>query len=163
VTNDSCTKFAANQVMPQAPWRIHVTDEVIARVVPAYFVAHPEMVLGVPGASSGMYGAGYTVALPDGGREETIATLVERMRALPSGLLRPAPPSIAATPWLRVPLTDDVGHLQDSARPVVETQISSAQTLRVPALLAVRDAARAALRAQLDAPLRRRSKRASGV
>jgi len=24
----------ANQVMPQAPWRIHVTDEVIARMVP---------------------------------------------------------------------------------------------------------------------------------
>ena len=116
----------------------------------AYFVAHPEMVLGIHGASSGMYGAGYTVALPDGGREETIATLVERMRALPSGLLTPAPPSIAATPGLRVPLTDDVGHLQDSARPFVEPQLSSSQTLRVPALLAVRDAARAALRAQLD-------------
>ena len=54
----------------------------------AYFVAHPEMVLGIQSATSGMYGAGYTVALPDGGRESAIATLVERMRALPPGSLR---------------------------------------------------------------------------
>ena len=47
------------------------------------------MVLGIQSATSGMYGAGYTLALPDGGREATIATLVERMRALP-GLLRGA-------------------------------------------------------------------------
>jgi excisionase family DNA binding protein len=40
VSQDTVRRWArdgsleANQVMPQAPWRIHVTDEVIARTVP---------------------------------------------------------------------------------------------------------------------------------
>ncbi len=116
----------------------------------AYFVAHPEMVLGIQSATSGMYGAGYTVALPDGGRESLIATLVERMRALPPGLLTPAPPSIASTPGLRPRLAHAGGDLKESAPAILDPQLSPSQTVRVPALFAVRDAARAALRAQLD-------------
>src|SRR6202011_2915953 len=114
----------------------------------AYFVAHPEMVLGIQSATSGMYGAGYTVAMPDGGRESLIATLVERMRALPPGLLTSAPSGIAATPGLPPRVAHDGGDLKESALAI--PQLSASQTVRVPALFAVRDAARAALRAQLD-------------
>src|SRR5205807_2000076 len=99
---------------------------------------------------SGMYGAGYTVALPDEGRESVIATLVERMRALPPGLLAPAPSSIATTPRLRPRLADDGGDLKESAPAILDPQLSPSQTVRALALFAVRDAARAALRAQLD-------------
>jgi N12 class adenine-specific DNA methylase len=107
-------------------------------------------VLGIQSATSGMYGAGYTVALPDGGRESLIATLVERMRALPPGLLTPAPSSIASTPGSRPRLTDGGGDLMESAPGILDPQLSASQTVRAPALFAVRDAARAALRAQLD-------------
>jgi N12 class adenine-specific DNA methylase len=108
------------------------------------------MVLGVQGATSGMYGAGYTVAMPNGGRESVVATLVERMRTLPPGLLTPAPPSIATTAGLGLGLVNDGAALTESAQAVLEPQRSPTQAVRVPALLAVRDAARTALRAQLD-------------
>src|SRR5436190_13094771 len=116
----------------------------------AYFVAHPEMVLGIQSATSGMYGAGYTVALPDGGRESVIATLVERMRALPPRLLTPASSSIATAPGLRPRLAGDGGDLKEFAPAILDPPLSPSQMLRVPALFGVRDAARAALRAQLD-------------
>jgi len=119
----------------------------------AYFVAQPRMVLGIQGAASGMYGAGYAVALPDGGRDAVIGTLVERMRALPPGLLTPAPPSIATTAGLRHRIAHAGADLTESAHEVGDTRLSPSQPVRVPALLAVRDAARAALRAQLDGAL----------
>src|SRR5437899_2122239 len=72
------------------------------------------------------------------------------MPALPPGLLTPAPSSIAATPGLRPRLTHDRGDLNGSAPAILDPQLSASQTVRVPGLFAVRDAARAALRAQLD-------------
>jgi len=51
---------------------------------------------------------------------------------------------------LRPRLADDGGDLKESAPAILDPQLSASQTVRVPALFAVRDAARAALRAQLD-------------
>src|SRR5260370_31140827 len=79
-----------------------------------------------------------------------MATVVEGMRALPPGLLTPAPASSAATPGVRPRLAHDGGDLKESAPAILDPQLSASQTVRVPALFAVRDAARAALRAQLD-------------
>ena len=72
------------------------------------------------------------------------------MRALPPGLLSPAPSSIATTPGLCPRLAHDGGDLKESTPAILDPQLSASQTVRVPALFAVRDAARAALRAQLD-------------
>ncbi len=137
------------------------TEEVRADVS-AYFAAHPELVLGTSGAASVMYGGGgYTVAMPAGGRDTVISALRERLRALPAGLLAPAPDDRALT---LPPSRADVGcDLKDGTYAVrddavwvcregrlVDPQLSPTQAVRVRELLAVRDAARAALRAQLD-------------
>ena len=128
----------------------------------AYFVAHPEMVLGTGGAASVMYGGGsYTVVMPAGGREAVIGGLQERLRALPAGLLAPADGNAVLTP---PPYLADVNHdLKEGAYAMrddtvwvcrggrlVDPRLAPAQAVRVRELLAVRDAARSALRAQLD-------------
>jgi len=137
------------------------TDEVRADVN-AYFALHPEMVLGTSGAASVMYGGGgYTVAMPAGGRDAVVSALRDRLRALPAGLLAPDPDGTALT---LPPSPANAGcDVRDGAYAVrddavwvcrggrlVDPQLSSTQAVRVRELLAVRDAARAALRAQLD-------------
>ncbi len=128
----------------------------------AYFVAHPEMVLGPQGTTSVMYGGGgYTVALPPGGREAVIQVLHERMRALPAGLL--ASPTPASTPAARPSFADDGRDRKECAYVVegdellvcrggqlVDPQLSPSHAVRVREMLVVRDAARTALRVQLD-------------
>jgi N12 class adenine-specific DNA methylase len=118
------------------------------------------MVLGVHGVTSQMYGGGgYTVALPDRGREAVIAALLDRMRALPAGLLAPAPPTAVPAQELvdgDLDLKEGAHAVHDDALWVyrdgqlVDPQLTPSQSARVRALLGVRDAARVALRAQLD-------------
>ncbi len=148
-------------VAPFAP-----PTEVVQAEINAYFAAHPEMVLGQAGATSSRYSsAEYTVALPPGGREAVSSALRQRLRALPAGLLAPAPAS-TIPPLLAAPISaaeDHDGRVPEGAHVVVQDilrvcrggrlvdpQLSPAQTLRVRELLALRDAARAALRLQLD-------------
>jgi hypothetical protein len=128
--------------------------------VNAFFVANPDMVLGVQGVASQRYGGGgYTVWLPEGGPEAVGAALRVRMRALPPDIVAPAPSSVVPAPSIADTTLDCKegayvdrngslrlyrgGHLEDA-------HLSAAQTVRVRALLVVRDAARVALRAQLD-------------
>jgi N12 class adenine-specific DNA methylase len=130
----------------------------------AHFAAHPELVLGQEGLASVMYGgSGYTVAMPDGGRDAVVGALRRHLRALPAGLLAPAPP-VAVSPGVSRVVPADAGlDLKEGAHAalddgvwvcrggqLVDPGLSAAQAGRVRELLAVRDAARAALRAQLD-------------
>jgi N12 class adenine-specific DNA methylase len=122
------------------------------------------MVLGVHGATSVMYGgAGYTVAMPDGGREAVIDSLRDRMRTLPAGLLAPAPPQGTTGPAVRRPVAHKNADLKEGAYTIldgalwvcrdgqlVDPRLTPSHATRLRELMAVRDAARAALRAQLD-------------
>jgi N12 class adenine-specific DNA methylase len=131
----------------------------------AYFVAHPAMVLGTHGVASVMFGgSGYTVVPPVGGREAVIRELVERMRALPPDALAPAATKIAtATGAAGHALSPERAPMRDGAYTIVDdkvfvrksgelfaTNTPAPMQARLRGLLAVRDAARAALRAQLD-------------
>ncbi len=146
----------------QAGGRYSPPIEEVRADLNAYFVAHPEHVLGTQGAVSVMYGGGgYTVALPEGGREAVIEALRDRMRALPAGLLAPAQRPALTAPALRT-RANHGANLKEGAYVVlgalrvcrggqlVDPLLSSSQTTRVQEMLAVRDAGRAALRAQLD-------------
>jgi N12 class adenine-specific DNA methylase len=127
----------------------------------AYFVAHPEMVLGTHGVASVMYGgSGYTVVPPVGGREAVIKELVERMNGLPPDALAPAVTNVATgTGAARKAASPEGAPLREGAYTVVDEKVfvcKSGELLavntpapmqaRLRGLLAVRDACRAALR-----------------
>jgi hypothetical protein len=135
--------------------------------VNAYFVAHPELVLGTQDATSAMHGgAMYTVKLPPAGRDPVIAALRETMQALPSNVVAPRQNGAAfsLTPMRQeAPMAEANTALREGAYAIigdallvrrdgrlVDPQLSPSQAVRVRGLLAVRDAARSALRAQLD-------------
>jgi hypothetical protein len=141
------------------------TPEVTRSDLNAYFDVHPEMVLGEHSVTSVMYGGnGYTVVPPIGGCETVIAELLERMRALPPDALAPAVAKVARTSCaasLTAPpqetsvregaytAMDDKVFVCRSGE-LLPVNIPGPMQARLRGLLAVRDAARAALRAQLD-------------
>ncbi len=125
----------------------------------------PWMVVGVETTASTMHGIDYTVALPEGGRDAVAAALLDRMRELPRGILSAlAKPNEAVSdpcaarsssisgPSLKEGAYAVVGDALVVCRggQVVDPLLPPAQAVRVRALLTVRDAAREALRAQLD-------------
>jgi N12 class adenine-specific DNA methylase len=152
----------AYQRSPSGPSAPHLED--VHSDLNAYFVAHPQMVLGVHATTSVMYGGGgYTVSMPHGGRAAVIDALRDRMRALPGGLLAPAPSGVQTAPTPSPPVADHGSDLKEGAYCIqddalwvcrggqlVDPRLGPSQTTRLRELLAVRDAARGALRAQLD-------------
>ncbi|MBV9898067.1 MAG: DEAD/DEAH box helicase family protein [Chloroflexi bacterium] len=140
------------------------TPEVTRSDLNAYFDVHPEMVLGEHSVTSVMYGGnGYTVVPPIGGCETVIAELLERMRALPPDALAPAVAKVARTSCAALTAPPQETSVREGAYTAMDEKVfvcRSGELLpvnipgpmqaRLRGLLAVRDAARAALRAQLD-------------